>query len=267
MQAADTNQYINRKPFHYFRGGSESGSDTIMTVFRDSLTRGTARTHLIFLYHLRQHLNESITLINTMTSEVLSIPATSHEIALPLMNPVQVAQCRFAIHYIGISETLLQLEHLTEGFYGADRHILHFGFPIVKEVKDGRTIYDARCYFAHELATPKQQFEEVEKPHTLEKWVALGEKIYAPLLKLVRANIHTMEVQVNDPTGWMPPPPSLPQAPVDIANFPAWQNPPAPIVQANDEEEEEEEEEEGRGGGWGVWNCAVCLGYLVCSCR
>jgi hypothetical protein len=101
---------------------------------------------------------------------------------------LELAQNSFAIHHIGISETLIDADNLgTQAF----------GLPAYDDYRL------ARNFFAHAFPTPK-----VDKNGCNLSWAMQGKRdLYEGLLRHGKANVDMLERQLLDDGLWTEPPP------------------------------------------------------------
>lgn len=149
---------------------------------------------------MKKHLTTNLSLLQQYGEEGLAAGEADYE--SDHLSPVEIAQSAFAVHHIGISETLLNASQM----YHFDR----LGLPTYCKYRHSIN------YFAHDFGTPK----ETEDPRRNFETEVKGKTAqYEALLNLCKVNIPLLEEQMADVSMWSEPEP--PKTPEPLA-WDAW---------------------------------------------
>ncbi|KAJ4371292.1 hypothetical protein N0V83_004509 [Neocucurbitaria cava] len=182
----------------YFRSSTCDGS--LIPGTDNGVTRRQAHS---FLYHyacLKRHLTANLAILQQYGEDGLSVTTTSptdHD--ADTLSPLETAQNSFAIHHIGISETLLS------------------SMPHNPALPSNQDFRISRNFFAHDFGTPK---EEWDAERNLETQVKGKTALYENLLKVVEANRTLLEEQLADKSMWREL--VLPEQTTAVVSWGAW---------------------------------------------
>ena len=169
---------------------SDRGRDgQLFDTVHPETTRERVRCTLAHLYCLRKHLNANLALLQQYGEADLAAPIPPTDRKADSLTPLEVAQNSFAIHHIGIHETLSSVS---------------IGLSLQLGLPDREPFRQSRNFFAHDFGTPNVMLHPYQN---LSTEVRGKTALYDPLLIQVETNIKLLDEQLANKDNWRKPDP------------------------------------------------------------